>query len=201
MADLFLSYAREDQPCAELLADALVQRGWTVWWDRRIQVGRMFSEVIERQLDEARCVVALWSSSSIQSPWVHAEAAEAARKNRLVPVLIEDVRPPLEFRRLQTATWLDWQEGPDRPGFVSCLQSIEFLVSHTASQPLPDWPLPKAATPQVAPAAKASLLSTVVAGFARFCNTRKASTIIIGALLSAVFSFCLAWLIIDIWCA
>lgn len=139
MADLFLSYAREDRACAELLADALTDRGWTVWSDRTIQIGRSFSEVIERELDRARCVVVLWSNASIKSQWVQAEAAEAAGKNRLVPVRIENVRPPLEFRRLQTADWLDCQDGLDRPGFVSCLESIEFLVSHTTSKPLPTW--------------------------------------------------------------
>src|SRR5688572_32836108 len=101
MADLFLSYAREDRECAEMLAGVLTERGWNVWWDRRIQVGRSFSDVIERQLDQARCVVVLWSQASVRSEWVQNEAAEAARKNRLVPIRIEDVRPPLEFRRLQ----------------------------------------------------------------------------------------------------
>jgi len=56
MADVFLSYAREDRDCAEKLARALVERGWTVWWDLRIQVGRSFSETIERELDAAKCV-------------------------------------------------------------------------------------------------------------------------------------------------
>lgn len=217
MADLFLSYAQEDQACAELLADVLTRRGWTVWWDRRIQVGRSFQEVIEHQLEQARCVVVLWSSSSIQSPWVNAEAAEAARKNRLVPVRIEDVRPPLEFRRLQTAAWLDWRDGPDRPGFVSCLESIEFLVSHTASQPLPDWPpsgpLVKTKAPSRAPALavsssptgstmnRQSFLEAVFAAAARvhtLCNTKKAATIVVGAVASGLLGFSLGWLVVDI---
>jgi len=139
MADLFLSYAREDRECAEMLAGALTERGWNVWWDRRIQVGRSFSDVIERQLEQARCVVVLWSQASVRSEWVQNEAAEAARKNRLVPVRIEDVRPPLEFRRLQTADLLDWQNGLDHSNLATCMESIEFLARHTASRPLPAW--------------------------------------------------------------
>ena len=36
MADVFISYAREDEPKARQLADALTVRGWEVWWDRHI---------------------------------------------------------------------------------------------------------------------------------------------------------------------
>src|ERR1051325_4121590 len=134
MADLFISYAREDRPCAEMLAEALGRRGWTVWWDRRIQVGRSFSEVIEQELGRARCVIVLWSRHSVQSEWVENEEAGAAAKDRVVPVRIETVRPPLEFRRLQSAELFDWQRGVDRPEFATCLQAIEFLAGHTASK-------------------------------------------------------------------
>lgn len=139
MADLFLSYAREDRACAEKLAGALTRRGWTVWWDRNIQVGRSFSEVIECELDQARCVLVLWSRASVRSEWVQCEASEAAAKGRLVPIRIEDVRPPLEFRRLQTANLFDWQNDLEGPDFTTCLQAIEFLAGLTVSQPIPSY--------------------------------------------------------------
>jgi hypothetical protein len=159
MADLFLSYAREDRACAEMLANALSARGWTVWWDRQIQVGHSFSAVIERKLEKARCVIVLWSRHSLASDWVQNEAAEAARKKSLVPVRIEDVRPPLEFRRLQTADLFNWHKGFESPEFDACLASIEMLVGNTAAHPLPSRrptapgiPTPQyAAPPQPAP--------------------------------------------------
>jgi hypothetical protein len=63
--------------------------------------------VIEEALDSARCVVVLWSKASVASQWVKTEAAEAMRRKILVPVLIEDVKIPLEFRRLQAAGPVD----------------------------------------------------------------------------------------------
>jgi hypothetical protein len=36
MADIFLSYAREDESRVQPLADVLAQHGWSVFWDRRI---------------------------------------------------------------------------------------------------------------------------------------------------------------------
>lgn len=34
MSDIFISYASRDRPKAQVLAQALMQRGWSVWWDR-----------------------------------------------------------------------------------------------------------------------------------------------------------------------
>ncbi|MCH9669954.1 MAG: toll/interleukin-1 receptor domain-containing protein [Gammaproteobacteria bacterium] len=100
MSDIFISYAREDRAVAQAMAAALDSRGWSVWWDREIRSGEAFDRVIEEALSRARCVIVLWSSASISSRWVRAEAAEGLRRKCLIPIFIEDVRPPLAFRRL-----------------------------------------------------------------------------------------------------
>ena len=87
---VFISYAAEDRERARRLADYLESRGWRVWWDRNIPVGRAFDEVIENALREARCVVVLWSKAGVASRWVRSEASDAARREILVPVLVED---------------------------------------------------------------------------------------------------------------
>ncbi len=103
MADIFISYAREDRERAHELADALTERGWSVWWDRQMPVGKSYSDVIEQELAAARCVIVIWSEDAVKSQWVQNEAAEAAARGILAPVLIDDARIPLEFRRLHTA--------------------------------------------------------------------------------------------------
>ena len=51
MAAIFLSYAREDRPFAEMLARVLGSAGHDVWWDQRIDGGDEFSTEIEAELD------------------------------------------------------------------------------------------------------------------------------------------------------
>ena len=111
MADIFVSYASADRDRARALAEAFATQGWSVWWDRIIPPGRQFDEVIEEELAAAGCVVVLWSKASVASTWVKTEAADARDRRILVPVLIEDVKIPLEFRRLQAADLSQWRTG------------------------------------------------------------------------------------------
>ncbi len=125
MSDVFISYASADRPRAALIAHALVARGWSVWWDRTIPPGRQFDEVIEEALDAARCVVVLWSKASTTSSWVKTEAAEAMRLKTLIPALIEEqVKIPLEFRRLQAADLTHWNGEPSTPEFDQFCDAI-----------------------------------------------------------------------------
>ena len=115
MSDIFISYASADRERARLLADALAQKGWSVWWDRTIPPGKEFDQVIEEALDAAKCVVVLWSKTSTASSWVKTEAAEAMRRKILVPALIDETKIPLEFRRLQAADLSQWQGEHSHP--------------------------------------------------------------------------------------
>jgi TolB-like protein len=103
MADVFISYATEDRERVKPIVEAIEDAGFSVWWDRRIGLGASFDREIERELDAARCVVVVWSAGSVESDWVRNEAQEGLDRGVLVPLVIDDVRPPLAFRRAQTA--------------------------------------------------------------------------------------------------
>lgn len=150
MADIFISYAREDRERASRIADALEERGWSVWWDREMIVGKSFSEVIEREIATAKCVIVLWSGSSLKSRWVRNEAADGAARELLVPVLLDDSRLPLEFSHLHTASLGDWQPGTTTEQFEDLMSSVAALVTASGT-PAVAAPLRIAAPPPASP--------------------------------------------------
>ena len=105
--DIFVSYASEDRERIRPLVDALAAGGWSVWWDRQIGVGTTFDQEIEQALDTSRCVVVAWSTDSVASEWVRTEAHEGLDRGVLVPVRLDDVKPPLAFRRKQCVDLYD----------------------------------------------------------------------------------------------
>jgi len=130
MSDVFISYANSDRERARELANALSARGWSVWWDRNIKAGQSFDEVIERELDAAKSIVVLWSQASIASEWVKNEAAVAAQRGVLVPVLLDKVKVPLEFRRKQTADLIGWNGDTRHGGMQALFEALEGARPH-----------------------------------------------------------------------
>jgi hypothetical protein len=135
MADIFLSYTEHDRDTVRRLADTLQAVGWTVWWDRRIPAGQTWRDVLERELQSMHCLVVLWSSRSVKSDWVCEEAAEARQRDRLVPVLIERVRPPAGFREVQAADLVDWDGSRDFPGLQQLIGDIEQMIGKPGVKP------------------------------------------------------------------
>jgi len=128
VSDVFLSYAREDRELAGELARALGTAGWSVWWDRKIIAGQAFDQAIEHELEAAKSVVVLWSRHSVASEWVKNEAAVASERGVLIPVLAEGVKPPLEFRRKQTADLIGWRGDTSHSGFQALCEGISATV-------------------------------------------------------------------------
>src|SRR4029453_3468118 len=109
VADVFLSYAKEDRSRAKIFATLLESCGWSVFWDHKIGVGDEGRQVLESELDRASVVVVLWSHHSVKSTWVHDEAERG--RARLVQVLIDDVAPPIGFGSVQAVNLVGWQGG------------------------------------------------------------------------------------------
>jgi len=128
MADIFISYASEDRLRAEILAKALEEQGWSVWWDRIIPPGKTFDQVIQEAINAARCVVVLWSKISIKSDWVKEEANIAKERKTLVPAKIDPVDPPIGFGLIQAADLTNWVAEKSHLGFSSLLNAISEIA-------------------------------------------------------------------------
>jgi len=177
MADVFISYARADVEEAAKLAAALESLQWSVWWDRDIAVGQSFDETIERELKEAKAVVALWSQASVDRPWVRNEARVAAKRGILAPAKIDAVELPLEFSNVETADLEGWKGEKEHEGFKKLCASIAYAARPLAAQPIspprtqakqPErktaWPQWRQSTPQIVGLGVAVAMVLIAAG-------------------------------------
>ena len=141
MADIFISYAREDTETAERLAVTLEKRGWSVFWDQQIRTGESFPDVIAKELEAAHCVIVLWSRAAYKSDWVLDEAGVGRRRKILAPALIEpDIEPPLGFGRFHAANLVGWQGESTHAGFRRLLKDVARYIAaplvHSDPQPI-----------------------------------------------------------------
>jgi hypothetical protein len=90
-------------------------------------------------------VIVLWSRGSVKSRWVLNEAEEAAARNILVPVFIEErVRIPLAFKRIQAANLVGWDGSQEAPPFhdlvATLAQRTGSRSGSTEAQPISEPP-------------------------------------------------------------
>ena len=128
MADVFVSYARPDEPQAERVANALRDQGYHVWRDDELPAHRSYSEVIEERLKSAKAVVVLWSADSAKSQWVRAEADAARSAGTLVQAALDGTIPPMPFNQIQCADLSNWGGNGDSPGWRKLQGSVAALT-------------------------------------------------------------------------
>ncbi len=128
MSDIFISYSSNDRPWVEQFAKTLETRGWSVWWDRNIPTGGSFNTVIRQELSAATCAIVVWSEQSVESEWVQAEASEAKKQEKYLPIKINQCEIPLGFTQRTYQTLVDWDAGVEHAGFSRLLKDIERLV-------------------------------------------------------------------------
>ena len=171
MAEIFISYCSKDREAAREVAAALVGRGHTVWWDRDIVTGESFDHVIERELGCAKAVVVLWTRDSVASEWVKNEAASAMERGVLLPVSLDEARPPLEFRRRQTANLSGWGGNPSHEGFQLLTRGVDKLLGGSA-RPQPTTIREEPASRSGRRVAAIVIAAIVIAGGGYFLFTR-----------------------------
>ena len=138
MADIFLSYASEDRERVRPLVERLEEHGWSVWWDRRIPPGKTWPQVLEGALESCRAMVVVWTEKSVKSKWVRIETAEGVEMEGLVPVRLDVVKVPLQFRELQAADLTDWDRSISHPECRATFSALEEIlgVPRPAAEPV-----------------------------------------------------------------
>ncbi len=146
MADVFLSYAREDAVRARQVAQALEQAGLDVFWDNEIPPGATWADHIELKLSQCKALIVLWSQLSTKSQSVREEARLARDKGLLIPVSIDGASPPFGFGEVQTADLSNWNGDQNDAGWRRIVDAIS-RVAQTGPAPVAPPPQPVYAPP------------------------------------------------------
>ena len=126
---MFISYARADEAVARRVAKSLQASGLSVWWDADLPAHRAYSDIIERNLAEAKAAVVLWSKTAAASQWVRAEADFARNASKLVQAQLDGTLPPMPFNQIQCADLKGWRGSPKHAGWAKLQGSVQSLVS------------------------------------------------------------------------
>jgi uncharacterized surface protein with fasciclin (FAS1) repeats len=131
VADIFISYKREDRARIAPLARALEARGFTVWWDLELVPSQKFERQIKRELDAARCVIVVWTVRSIgedgmyASEWIQIEANSGDQRGILLPVQLDADRIHWRHGQNQFAALHDWTGDDAAVGLQDLLKGVE----------------------------------------------------------------------------
>lgn len=128
MADVFVSYKREDRRLVELMSQALTDLGLTVWFDYSIEVGEDWAKRIKAELDAAKAIIVCWTPEACQSDWVRHEASIASQRSVIVPLILKACTPPAIFSNHQTADLTDWDGSSTDRRFLGLLSRLEALT-------------------------------------------------------------------------
>ncbi len=135
MADVFVSYTKDDRNIARQFATGLEREGFSVWWDQAIHAGEAFDRATEQALADARAVVVLWSRRSVESDWVRAEATEARATGRLVPVMIEPCKRPVIFELIHTADLASWSGDATDTRWRTLIDDLRSTIDQARDKP------------------------------------------------------------------
>ena len=134
MVDVFVSYARSDEPQAERVALVLRASGYRVWRDDELPAHRAYAEVIEERVKNAKAVVVLWSSEAAKSQWVRAEADAARSGGTLVQATLDGSIPPMQFNHIQCADLSAWDGKEESAGWRKLAASVSALAGAGKSE-------------------------------------------------------------------
>ena len=135
MADIFISYARDEHAEAEKLRLALEALGLDVFMDvERLDAGEVFTDVIEREIKSASAVIGVWSPHALSRPWVRTECDIANRRKVLLPVIIEpigELDTPAAFWNMQHIDLTQWDGAHDDPNWRKLLRALGKTLGRT----------------------------------------------------------------------
>lgn len=109
---VFLSYGRQDEAIAHLLAYILTQHGIRCFIDRQLPAGKPFDPILRQMIKNADLVLVLLTKTSISSDWVNQEIGFALAHDKPIwPLAMEnDIQPQGMLSTAQSYSLFDWSD-------------------------------------------------------------------------------------------
>lgn len=130
MANVFISYAREDFQAASEIYDNLAAQGYTIWMDKKSLIpGQEWELEIEQAIRNSDVFVACLSNHSVnKTGYVQAELKKALKvaelmpegKIFIIPVRLDDCQVP---HKLESLHWMDYFEAGSQGSLLKAIQS------------------------------------------------------------------------------
>lgn len=151
--DVFISLSSHDKPISDAVCAGLEAHRIRCWVaPRDIAPGAEWAESIIEAINEARCMVLVFSGHANASPQVRREVERAVSKGiPVIPVRIEDVPPSktLEYF-ISTPHWLDAFTPPLEQHLNRLAQAIRIILDQSATRQSPSMET-RPATPETGP--------------------------------------------------
>lgn len=137
MQDVFISYAHQDKPAADLVCRALEDHAVKCWIaPRDILPGMSWSEAIIEGIEESQIVLLIFSEAANQSPQVCREIERAVHKGvAVLPLRVENVAPDKEFEYFLGAVhWLDAWESSVESHLPHLIETVTAMLNRIVSR-------------------------------------------------------------------
>ena len=136
MGHIFISYSHKDSSYIHKLAEALVNEGFEVWIDDRIDYGDEWPMVIQDRLDACDAFILVATEDAYKSKWVQKEVTRAQRISKPFFPLLLSGSTWIAFESTQYADVRDKSLPPEK--FYKRLSSVT-----PRNKPIPISPLPR----------------------------------------------------------
>jgi hypothetical protein len=137
MSHVLVSYKREDEARVARLVRALQHHGLDIWWDKHLPGGEAWRANIETALNEAGCVLVVWTRSSVgpEGEFVRDEAGRGKARGVLVPVRLDKVSAPLGFGEIQAIDLSKWRGGMNSPAILDVVAACRAKLENRPAPP------------------------------------------------------------------
>lgn len=159
MADVFISYKRQDRPRIAVIAELLSDLGLSAWFDASLVCGDTWQGVIAREVGQASAMLVCWTPEAVRSLQVMREVLEGVKRKIYAPVRLQACVLPAELNAKHMPDLTDWDFSLDNPEWLSLLARLEALSGRTG--------LCEASQARAAGQAAASLMRRILVQAAR----------------------------------